>query len=188
MTKFATDKPQYTRPPVMCTEVYNIFSDIECRHKEYQNTFPCHVARRCHPDDDQLLKEPIFLPARPPNVPPGLFGCKVRRATRPIMGKCRSCSKKGPRPSQGNITNIVETTPSSTSRISLAGSAKSTASGFTTPSPDRRILLERVPESSLEVSGEQRTTPQRIYRAVSGKSNLLNKLRRGDNYNLAADL
>jgi hypothetical protein len=48
----------------MCTEVYNIFGDTECRHKVYQNTFRCHVARRCHPDDDQLLKEPVFLPAK----------------------------------------------------------------------------------------------------------------------------
>ncbi|KAI3341681.1 hypothetical protein F4824DRAFT_449667 [Ustulina deusta] len=86
----------------MCTEVYQLFGDIRCQHKEYQNTFPCHVARRCRADDDQLLKEPVFLPAKPPNVPPGLLGCKVRKATRPVTGECRDCSRRRIQAAQGN--------------------------------------------------------------------------------------
>ncbi|GAW27129.1 hypothetical protein SAMD00023353_7300100 [Rosellinia necatrix] len=97
----------------MCIEVYNLFGDASCRHKEYQNTFPCHIARRCRATDDQLLKEPIFLPARPPNLPPGLLGCQMRRATRPVTGKCRICHKKesraekasGNESSNNNINN-----------------------------------------------------------------------------------
>ncbi|KAI1184720.1 hypothetical protein F5B17DRAFT_410979 [Nemania serpens] len=109
----------------MCTEVYRLFSDPDCQHKEYQNTFPCHIVRRCHPDDDQLLKEPVFLPARPPNIPPGLLGCKVRKATRPMMGKCRGCSSQRShtaRQGSGN-NNKVKVTLAPTS-ASLVGSAK----------------------------------------------------------------
>ncbi|KAI0802300.1 hypothetical protein GGR55DRAFT_666377 [Xylaria sp. FL0064] len=78
----------------MCTEVYNLFGDPKCQHKEFQNTFPCHIARRCRADDDQLLNEPVFLPTKPPSVPPGLFGCKISKETRPIAGKCRDCSRR----------------------------------------------------------------------------------------------
>ncbi|KAI1300762.1 hypothetical protein F5Y03DRAFT_363463 [Xylaria venustula] len=86
----------------MCTEIYNLFGDIQCQHREYQNTFPCHVARRCHAGDDHLLKEPVFLPAKPPIVPPGLLGCQVRRATRPVAGKCRECKRQRKLAAQGN--------------------------------------------------------------------------------------
>ncbi|RWA13645.1 hypothetical protein EKO27_g1477 [Xylaria grammica] len=123
----------------MCTEVYNLFGDIKCQHKEYQNTFPCHIARRCSADDDQPLKEPIFLPARPPNVPPGLLGCKVRRATRPVTGKCRDCRRRELQVAQSN--NIHKTAPSWTSASSV-GSSKSTVNGFIKPSPDHRALAK----------------------------------------------
>ncbi|KAI0106973.1 hypothetical protein GGR51DRAFT_516972 [Nemania sp. FL0031] len=112
----------------MCTEVYSLFSDTDCRHKEYQNTFPCHIARRCHPDDDQVLKEPIFLPARPPNVPPGLLGCMVRRATRPRTGKCRGCTRKQLRATQGNrddSNGVVEAIRPSTSPSASTSSTRS---------------------------------------------------------------
>ncbi|KAI1158306.1 hypothetical protein F5B18DRAFT_100043 [Nemania serpens] len=104
----------------MCTEVYSLFGDTDCQHKEYQNTFPCHVARRCHPDDDQLLREPVFLPARPPNIPPGLLGCKVRKATRPTKGKCRNCSSQRPHAGQGSSSSsMVKATPAPTSASSI---------------------------------------------------------------------
>ncbi|KAI1112942.1 hypothetical protein F5Y14DRAFT_236198 [Nemania sp. NC0429] len=102
----------------MCIEVYNLFGDADCRHKEYQNTFPCHVARRCHPGDDQLLREPVFLPARRPNVPPGLLGCKVRKATRPMTGKCRRCSSRNNSNNSNNDDNMVTGTLARTSTLS----------------------------------------------------------------------
>lgn len=121
-----TTLPHASASATMCTEVYTIFSDPECTHKEYQNTFPCHVVRRCNEDDDQLLREPVFLPTRPPNIPPGFLGCKVRKATRPVAGKCRACRKKHVRTKQGNNSVTEATTPSSNSASSLQSSSKRT--------------------------------------------------------------
>ncbi|KAI1201612.1 hypothetical protein F5X97DRAFT_331325 [Nemania serpens] len=109
----------------MCTEVYSLFGDTDCRHKEYQNTFPCHIARRCHPDDDQLLREPVFLPARPPKLPPGLLGCKVRKATRPTMGKCRGCSSQRPHAGQGSSSSSNSNMITATLRPASASSIES---------------------------------------------------------------
>ncbi|KAI0186547.1 hypothetical protein EV127DRAFT_169406 [Xylaria flabelliformis] len=73
----------------MCIEVYKLFADCDCQHKEYQNTFRCEFAK-----EDQLLEEPISLPAERPNFLPGLSGCTVRKAIRPTTGKCRRCRKR----------------------------------------------------------------------------------------------
>jgi hypothetical protein len=78
----------------MCTEVYNLFDDPDCKHREYQNTFACHIVRRCNENDNQTLKKTVFLPTNPPKVPPGLFDCKMRRATRPVAGKCPDCRRQ----------------------------------------------------------------------------------------------
>ncbi|KAI3317609.1 hypothetical protein HD806DRAFT_550386 [Xylariaceae sp. AK1471] len=129
--------PHVTAYLIMCTEVYNLFSDSECKHKKYQNTFPCHVVRRCNPDDDQLLEKPVFLPAKRPKVPPGLFGCNVRKATRPVAGKCRDCNKQQLQAQQ--VSNSASSIQSSNHRA-----------------------LAQVQDSFLQVSREQRTTPQSI--------------------------
>ncbi|KAI0965976.1 hypothetical protein F4678DRAFT_466940 [Xylaria arbuscula] len=142
----------------MCTEIYNLFGDIQCQHKEYQNTFPCHVARRCHVGDDHLLNEPVFLPAKPPSVPPGLLGCKVRRATRPVAGTCRDCNRRRKLAAQGNgnHSKTSSMTPSSTS--ASVNSLESIPSIFVTPPLNPRALAQ-VQESFLEVSKEQQSTP-----------------------------
>ncbi|KAI0121438.1 hypothetical protein F4776DRAFT_630850 [Hypoxylon sp. NC0597] len=73
----------------MCIEVWNSFQ--LCNHKAYQNTFPCHIARRCAPEDDLLLERPKFVPDDFPKIPPGLLGCKLRIATRPKNSRCPEC-------------------------------------------------------------------------------------------------
>ncbi|KAI0426994.1 hypothetical protein F5Y09DRAFT_46146 [Xylaria sp. FL1042] len=111
----------------MCTEVYSIFGDPECQHQEYQNTFPCHIVRRCRADDDQLLKEPVFLPAKLPNVPPGLLGCKMIRAMRPVAGNCRDCGRRQKKTTQSNGINnknkpmIPSSTSASVKSVKSAG-------------------------------------------------------------------
>ncbi|KAI1178167.1 hypothetical protein F4777DRAFT_595253 [Nemania sp. FL0916] len=144
----------------MCTEVYNHYGDVDCRHKEYQNTFPCNIARRSHPDSDQLLKEPVFLPTTRPNVPPGLLGCKMRRATRPTAGKCRNCSKKlslATKDRNTNTTNSTNTAQPSESKSSPQP-GQSAAPGTVTPSPDHRALAQ-VRRSFLQVAEKQQVTP-----------------------------
>ncbi|KAI1636761.1 hypothetical protein F4809DRAFT_607666 [Biscogniauxia mediterranea] len=76
----------------MCTEVWTLFAS--CHHKQYQNTCLCHIARRCHPNADMVLGEPVFLPAGPPAIPPGMLDCKKRVATRPSAGACLQCQRK----------------------------------------------------------------------------------------------
>ncbi|KAI1428383.1 hypothetical protein F5Y12DRAFT_711019 [Xylaria sp. FL1777] len=147
----------------MCTEVYNIFGHIMCQHKEYQNTFPCHIARRCRADDDQLLKEPIFLPAKPPNIPPGLLGCKVRKAIRPVTGKCQDCSRQQIQAAQSNGNGNNSMTPSSTSAsatsvksagLVLAGIKKATidASEYMTVAKKSRVLEQGLREACTRAS------------------------------------
>ncbi|OTA88085.1 hypothetical protein M434DRAFT_15139 [Hypoxylon sp. CO27-5] len=73
----------------MCIEIWNSFQ--LCNHRVYQNTFPCHIARRCSPEDDLLLERPKFVPDKPPKIPPGLLECKLRVATRPKNSRCPEC-------------------------------------------------------------------------------------------------
>ncbi|KAI0518562.1 hypothetical protein F5B22DRAFT_599712 [Xylaria bambusicola] len=152
----------------MCTEVYNLFGDTSCQHKEYQNTFPCHVAKRCGAGDDQLLlKETVFLPTRPPNVPPGLLGCKVRKATRPVAGKCRDCTRGRTQAADGSTSNSL--TMRSSTPVSSTNSVKSTARRLFTPTPSSRALAQ-MRDSFLQVSRAQQVTPPRtgMYRGKAG--------------------
>lgn len=76
----------------MCNDVYNKF--LECGCQVLQNTFECHIVRRCAPTDDLLLRgPPVALPARPSRVPPGMLGCERKVATRPVHGSCPRCQK-----------------------------------------------------------------------------------------------
>lgn len=47
----------------------------DCGHRTLQNTFHCHIARRCSPDDDMLVVEAVFLPQQP-RILVGLLDCK----------------------------------------------------------------------------------------------------------------
>ncbi|KAI1737198.1 hypothetical protein F4680DRAFT_223035 [Xylaria scruposa] len=80
----------------MCIEVYKQFADCECQHKEYQNTFRCYFAK-----GDQLLEKPIRFLIGQPNFLPGLSECRMRKAIRPITGKCSRCRRRLLQGSQG---------------------------------------------------------------------------------------
>ncbi|CAJ2510701.1 Uu.00g063260.m01.CDS01 [Anthostomella pinea] len=142
----------------MCTEVWTRFLDSDCNHRQYQNTFACHIVRRCGPSDDQLLTEPVFLPAKPPKIPPGFLGCKLRVATKPEKGKCRECLKNELRAKRG--IPATEATPPSTSSSSDVSTTQYLASP---PSPDSKAL-ERVRNSFIKISEQQRGTPQSTIR------------------------
>ncbi|KAI1499442.1 hypothetical protein F5X99DRAFT_284525 [Biscogniauxia marginata] len=138
----------------MCIEVWTRFAD--CRHKQYQNTFPCHIARRCQPGDDMLLGEPVFLPARPPRMPPGLLDCHVRVATRPCAGTCAECRKNKLRPKQEGALHSSSSSdaalpPTETSSSTVSSSSRR----VTSPSPDPQAL-ERVRQSFIKITEEQR--------------------------------
>ncbi|KAI1412448.1 hypothetical protein F5Y13DRAFT_47406 [Hypoxylon sp. FL1857] len=105
----------------MCIEIWNTFQ--LCNHKVYQNTFPCHVARRCAPDEDLLLERSKFLPDKPPKIPPGLLECKLRVATRPKNSKCQECIREERRAKMaGNENRSSVDLDSSTSRGKSVGS------------------------------------------------------------------
>ncbi|KAI5923824.1 hypothetical protein F4810DRAFT_667640 [Camillea tinctor] len=157
----------------MCNQVWTRF--LDCQHKEYQNTFPCHVARRCRPDDDMLLAEPVFLPTAPPSIPPGMLNCQIRTATRPSRGFCLECRKKerakklsssssSSSSSASATTNPATTTPTkqmttSGSSSSFYSSNSSTTHRVASPSPDPRAL-ERVRQSFISVAAQQRSVSQ----------------------------
>ncbi|KAI1366372.1 hypothetical protein F5Y08DRAFT_301473 [Xylaria arbuscula] len=98
----------------MCTEV---FIRYECDHKELQNTCLCSKATRDGTGDHKLLEKTVFLPTKPPNIPPGLFGCKVRKATRPVSGPCPACRR------HTRITQSDSNSSNSTMRSSSSGSS-----------------------------------------------------------------
>ncbi|KAI1260852.1 hypothetical protein F5Y18DRAFT_243802 [Xylariaceae sp. FL1019] len=138
----------------MCTEVYMCFDDPCCSHREYQNTFPCHIVRRCHPTDDQLLREPVFLPQPPPRMPPGFKGCKMRRASRPVKGKCRECRRAEYQAMKQRQDGLLATSVSS----SNPSTSSYLGQRFITPSPDNRAR-DRIQDSLFQVAKEQRGTP-----------------------------
>lgn len=75
----------------MCNDIYTWYLDCGC--SIYQNTFECHVARRCQATDGLTLRETVPLPAPPPRIPPGLLSCKRNAATRPVWGECPACRR-----------------------------------------------------------------------------------------------
>ncbi|KAI1471999.1 uncharacterized protein F4812DRAFT_416322 [Daldinia caldariorum] len=76
----------------MCIEIWNTFRG--CSHRVYQNTSPCHVARRCDPKDDMLLDKTKFLPDKQFKLPPGMLECKHRLALRPKDTSCPECARE----------------------------------------------------------------------------------------------
>ncbi|KAI0145295.1 hypothetical protein GGR57DRAFT_480814 [Xylariaceae sp. FL1272] len=147
----------------MCTEVYMSFDDPSCSHKQYQNTFPCHIVRRCHPSDDQLLREPVFLPQPPPNIPPGFLGCKMLRATRPVKGKCLECRRAEYQATKQRQDGLLATSLSSNPPTSSHLGQR-----FITPSPDNRVR-DRMQDSLLQVAMEQRGTPASSVGVAGGR-------------------
>ncbi|KAI0595787.1 hypothetical protein F4775DRAFT_342631 [Biscogniauxia sp. FL1348] len=152
----------------MCTEVWSLFTG--CHHKQYQNTCPCHIARRCHPNADMLLAEPVFLPAGPPAIPPGMFDCKKRVATRPSAGTCLQCQRKeranklsstSSASASASVSSSSSTraTPTATGSSSSFSSSNSSAHRIASPSPDPRAL-ERVRQSFIMVAAKQRSVSQ----------------------------
>ncbi|KAI2611389.1 uncharacterized protein GGS25DRAFT_519696 [Hypoxylon fragiforme] len=114
----------------MCVEVWNIFQ--QCNHKLYQNTYLCHVAKRRPPNADNTMIETKFLPDREPKIPPGMFGCKLREATRPKSTPCPECARLA-RLAQG-AARASKTTASSLSTES--------GRSLTSPSPDASAVKQ----------------------------------------------
>ncbi|OTA65150.1 hypothetical protein K449DRAFT_431736 [Hypoxylon sp. EC38] len=139
-------------PEAMCIEIWNSFQ--LCNHRVYQNTFPCHIARRCAPEDDLLLERPKFVPDNPPKIPPGLLECKLRVATRPKNSRCPECiraEQKAKMASSGTASS-----PADLNASTLLG--KNVWSMGT-------ILEEKSRESSFDLRAEQTkqpTAPRRI--------------------------
>ncbi|KAI0137198.1 hypothetical protein BJ170DRAFT_711292 [Xylariales sp. AK1849] len=130
----------------MCNEVHMRFQ--ECRHRCYQNTYLCHVARRCSETEDMLLDEAQFLPTRPSKIPPGLLSCKTNVATRPVPGYCPEC--RGAKAMQQAAGTATPPSSSSSSKTTVGGADKPTQSltdsgrfgeiPASTPSPDVEVV------------------------------------------------
>ncbi|KAI0015627.1 hypothetical protein F4780DRAFT_64253 [Xylariomycetidae sp. FL0641] len=136
----------------MCTDVWTLFTDPSCNHTQYQNTFECHIVRRCSATDDMLLSETKFLPDQRGRVPLGMMDCKLRKATRPQSGKCRECVKKEWQAKQG--MSVIKETSESTADESF-----SSMQNLINPSPDGAAVA-RMRNSLIEVTQKQQGTPQ----------------------------
>ncbi|KAL0940591.1 uncharacterized protein CTRU02_203354 [Colletotrichum truncatum] len=80
----------------MCTYIYTRHND--CSHKQYQNTFKCPSAR-----GSALLQSPwnltlehtIHLPDQAPKqIPHALCDGQIKKAIRPVPGRCRTCIRE----------------------------------------------------------------------------------------------
>ncbi|KAI5864150.1 hypothetical protein GGS23DRAFT_595795 [Durotheca rogersii] len=151
----------------MCVEIWTISRDPDCHHKIYQNTFPCHVARRCDAGDDMLLDKPKFLPDRPTKLPPGMLGCTRRVATRPRDTKCPECAAEERRAKAAGGS----TATASASVGSRHSSAQQTKSPSPSPSPSSNGKAAETIRRSLYLLDQQRA-PSRTLSAspASGAS------------------
>ncbi|KAI1649497.1 uncharacterized protein F4817DRAFT_313640 [Daldinia loculata] len=124
----------------MCIEIWNTFRG--CNHRLYQNTSPCHVARRCGPKDDMVLDKTKFLPDKQPKLPPGMLQCQRRVALRPKDTPCPECARVQWRATAANgkatTTSLAGGTPSSSLEEQRLAS----------PSPDEKAA-ERVRDSLM---------------------------------------
>ncbi|KAI0010607.1 hypothetical protein F4779DRAFT_616414 [Xylariaceae sp. FL0662B] len=143
----------------MCIEVWNRFRDADCHHRVYQNTFPCHIARRLQPEDDLILEHTAFLPTRPPKIPPGLLDCKRSIATRPTDGKCPECLKKARKAEKAKAAGTQAIPPSNST------SSMSSALDNAMPSVDAKAV-DRMRNSLLLVAQKQRATPSSEWREL----------------------
>jgi hypothetical protein len=92
----------------MCIQIRTLHA---CGHSNYQNTHLCHVARRCDADSPLLLlASPVHLPGPPSRVPPGLFTCQLRVATRPVQSQeaCGACVTAGRRRARERLRDDIE--------------------------------------------------------------------------------
>ena len=121
----------------MCNDIYNKFQECGCR--VYQNTFQCHVVRRCGPEEDLLLPAgpPVHLPARTSKVPPGLLqGCERKVATRPQQGMCPACRKTAKAvPSRKEPSSSSSSSTSRTTATAIATPTTTPTKGGTRPAP-----------------------------------------------------
>ncbi|KAI1323843.1 hypothetical protein F5Y16DRAFT_403070 [Xylariaceae sp. FL0255] len=139
----------------MCIKVYIRYEDSGCEnHDVYQNTFICHLVRGyTSRDDPRLLAQATdFIPTRRPQIPTDPECSKVRKAIRPVNGKCLKCqrvehqTKKSP-----TVTRLAQSFS--------ASSIQSSTRELVTPSPNTRALTTRMKEAFLSVSKKQRGTP-----------------------------
>ncbi|KAI0394578.1 hypothetical protein F5Y17DRAFT_246708 [Xylariaceae sp. FL0594] len=139
----------------MCTEIYQVFQDPDCKHEEFQNSFRCPAMKEADPEGER--SEPYIVPVKPPKIQPGTIpSCQRRKATKPMKGKCRRCRRKElllSSPKDKKQDRSVSRSSPASGRSSDISRMPSFDDG--SPLPDPRAW-DKVQESFLEVTKKQR--------------------------------
>ncbi|KAI1076501.1 hypothetical protein F5B20DRAFT_584163 [Whalleya microplaca] len=148
----------------MCIEVWIRYREADCDHRQYQNTFLCHIARRSQPDDDLVMEHTVHLPEKLPKIPPGLLDCKRRIATKPIDGRCPECLKKARKANTAG-TEGMPLSVSNASMVSNVSMVSSVLGNSAAPSAGEKAV-EQVRNSLIKVAEKQRITPSSEWREL----------------------
>ncbi|KAF0318305.1 hypothetical protein GQ607_014431 [Colletotrichum asianum] len=80
----------------MCIIISTLY--VECMHKHYQNTFKCASARGSslfQSSRNFTLDRTIHLPdQQPKQIPHPLCDGNIKKATRPVTGRCKTCIRE----------------------------------------------------------------------------------------------
>ncbi|KAI8178523.1 hypothetical protein K4K54_008349 [Colletotrichum sp. SAR 10_86] len=80
----------------MCIIISTLY--VECMHKHYQNTFKCASARGSslfQSSRNFTLERTIHLPdQQPKQIPFPLCDGNIKKATRPVTGRCKTCIRE----------------------------------------------------------------------------------------------
>ncbi|KAK2729771.1 hypothetical protein CKAH01_10073 [Colletotrichum kahawae] len=80
----------------MCIIISTLY--VECMHKHYQNTFKCASARGSslfQSSRNFTLERTIHLPdQQPKQIPHPLCDSNIKKATRPVTGRCKTCIRE----------------------------------------------------------------------------------------------
>ncbi|KAJ3953255.1 hypothetical protein N0V92_010291 [Colletotrichum tropicale] len=80
----------------MCIIISTLY--VECMHKHYQNTFKCASARGSslfQSSRNFTLERTIHLPdQQPKQIPHPLCDGNIKKATRPVTGRCKTCIRE----------------------------------------------------------------------------------------------
>ncbi|KAF4831539.1 hypothetical protein CGCTS75_v005046 [Colletotrichum tropicale] len=80
----------------MCIIISTLY--VECMHKHYQNTFKCASARGSslfQSSRNFTLERTIHLPdQQPKQLPHPLCDGNIKKATRPVTGRCKTCIRE----------------------------------------------------------------------------------------------
>ncbi|KAH9240087.1 hypothetical protein K456DRAFT_1758344 [Colletotrichum gloeosporioides 23] len=80
----------------MCIIISTLY--VDCMHKHYQNTFKCASARGSslfQSSRNFTLERTIHLPdQQPKQIPHPLCDGNIKKATRPVTGRCKTCIRE----------------------------------------------------------------------------------------------